>query len=71
MTIEEAASLVIQSSSISKGGEVFLLDMGDPIKIKDLAERMIKLSGNSINKKEDDNGIRIVYSGLRPGEKII
>ncbi len=70
MTIEEASSLVIKSSSISIGGEVFLLDMGSPIKIKDLAERMIRLSGNSVASEGKENGIKIVYSGLRPGEKL-
>ena len=70
MTIEEAASLVIQSSSMSKGGEVFLLDMGNSIKIKELAERMIKLTGNSVSRDGSDDGIKIIYSGLRPGEKL-
>lgn len=70
MTIEEAASLVIESNSISQGGEVFLLDMGSPIKIKDIAERMIRLSGNSVAREDQDNGIKIIYSGLRPGEKL-
>ena len=70
MTIEEAASLVIQSSSISEGGEVFLLDMGNSIKIKELAERMIKLTGNSVSRDGSDKGIKIIYSGLRPGEKL-
>tara|TARA_Y100000992_G_C21273713_1_gene498544 strand:+ start:3745 stop:5646 length:1902 start_codon:yes stop_codon:yes gene_type:complete len=70
MTIEEAASLVIQSSSMSEGGEVFLLDMGNSIKIKELAERMIKLTGNSVSRDGSDNGIKIIYSGLRPGEKL-
>ena len=70
MTIEEASSLVIKSNSISSGGEVFLLDMGSPIKIKDLAKRMIRLSGNSVASEGKGNGIKIVYSGLRPGEKL-
>ena len=70
MTIEEAANLVIESSSISEGGEVFLLDMGDPIEIKYLAEKMIRLSGNSISDDDNKNGIEINYSGLRPGEKL-
>ncbi len=70
MTIEEAASLVIQSSSMSEGGEVFLLDMGNSIKIKELAERMIKLTGNSVSRDGSDDGIKIIYSGLRPGEKL-
>ncbi len=70
MTIEEASSLVIQSSSISKGGEVFLLDMGLPIRIRDLAKRMIHLSGNSVASEGEKNGIEIKYTGLRSGEKI-
>ena len=70
MTIKEAASLVLQSGAMAKGGEVFLLDMGDPIKIKEFAERMIRLSGNSVASDGKDNGIKIVYSGLRPGEKL-
>ena len=61
MTIPEAASLVLQAAAIAKGGELFILDMGDPVKIKDLAETMIKLSGKSVD---------IVYTGLRPGEKL-
>jgi len=70
MTIKEAASLVLQSGAMAKGGEVFLLDMGDPIKIKEFAERMIRLSGNSVAYNEEENGIKIVFSGLRPGEKL-
>ncbi len=70
MTIKEAASLVIQAGSIAEGGEVFLLDMGEPIKIKEIAERMIRLSGNSVSNEEDSNGIQIIYSGLREGEKL-
>ncbi len=70
MSIEEASSLVIKSSKMAKGGEVFLLDMGEPIKIKDLAEKMIRLSGNSVSKNNNQEGIKIVFSGLRPGEKL-
>ena len=70
MTISEAAELVIQSSALAIGGEVFLLDMGDPIKIKEFAERMIRLSGNSVAYNGEENGIKIVFSGLRPGEKL-
>ena len=51
MTIEEAVSLVLQTSVLSKGGEVFLLDMGEPVKILELAKQMIKLSGLSLKKK--------------------
>lgn len=70
MTIKEAAALVIQANSMASGGEVFLLDMGDTIQIKELAEKMIRLSGNSIASINKDNGIKILYSGLRPGEKL-
>ena len=71
MTIEEAAQLLIQSGSLAKGGDVFLLDMGQPVKIYDLAKQMIKLAGLSLQSEENINGdIKIVFSGLRPGEKL-
>ena len=72
MTIPEAASLVIQSSVLAKGeGEVFLLDMGKPMKIKKLAEQMIILNGLNIkNASNPDGDIEIVYKGLVPGEKL-
>ncbi len=71
MSIPEAAQLVIQSSALADGGEVFLLHMGDPIRIKDLAHSMIRLSGRTIKDKNNlDGDIEIVYSGLRPGEKL-
>ena len=71
MTIPEAASLVIQSSFLAKGGEVFLLDMGEPVKISSLAKQLIQLSGLKIKNKENPNGdIEIKYVGLRPGEKL-
>ncbi len=71
MTIKEAAQLVIQSVALAEGGEVFLLDMGIPVKIIDLAEKMIKLNGLSIkNKKNPSGDIEIVLSGIRPGEKL-
>ncbi len=71
MTIPEAARLVIQSSTISTGGEVFVLDMGKPIKILELAYKMIRLSGLEVKNKENPNGdIEIDYIGLRPGEKL-
>lgn len=65
MTIPEAASLVLQAASIAKGGELFVLDMGKPVKIRELAERMIQLYA-------DPNGppVEIIYTGLRPGEKL-
>ena len=71
MTIPEAAQLVIQSAAMSKGGEVFLLDMGKPIKIIDLAKQMIIESGLTINDADNPDGdIEIISTGLRPGEKL-
>jgi len=65
MTIPEAVRLILQACVLSSGGEIFVLDMGEPIKIKFLAEQIIRLSG-----KEPDVDIKIVYTGLRPGEKL-
>ena len=65
MTIPEAASLVLQAASIAKGGELFVLDMGRPVKIRELAERMIQLYA-----PRDGREVDIVYVGLRPGEKL-
>ena len=71
MSISEAVQLVIQSSSIAKGGEVFLLDMGDPILIKDIAKKLIQLSGKTIKTEDNPYGdIEIKITGLRPGEKL-
>lgn len=71
MTIPEAAELVIQAGSMGRGGDVFVLDMGDPVKIVDLARRMIHLSGLEIKDKDHPHGdIEIQYTGLRPGEKL-
>ena len=71
MTINEAVSLVIKASLIAKGGEVFVLNMGDPIKIIDLAKRMIELSGKTIKSKQNLNGdIEIKIIGLSKGEKL-
>ena len=71
MTIKEAVQLVLQASSLSSGGEVFLLDMGKPVKIYDLANLMIKLSGKTIkNKKNPQGDIEIVITGLKEGEKL-
>ena len=74
MTITEAAQLVIQAAAMSKGGEVFLLDMGSPVKILDLAKRMASLHGLkpqlTTGSTEGDGDIEIIITGLRPGEKL-
>ena len=71
MTIKEATLLVIHSLSLSEGGDILLLDMGTQLKIKDLAIKMIRLSGLTIKDQNNINGdIEIIYSGLRPGEKL-
>lgn len=71
MTIPEAAQLVIQAGAMGKGGDVFVLDMGEPVKIADLAKRMIHLMGLEVRDEIHPNGdIEILFSGLRPGEKL-
>ncbi|MDX9679850.1 polysaccharide biosynthesis protein [Pseudomonas zeae] len=71
MTIPEAAQLVIQAGSLGQGGDVFVLDMGEPVKIVELAEKMIHLSGLSIRSERNPQGdISIEFTGLRPGEKL-
>lgn len=71
MTIPEAAQLVIQAGSMGLGGDVFVLDMGEPVKIVELAEKMIHLSGLSVRSDKNPHGdISIEFSGLRPGEKL-
>ena len=71
MTIPEAAQLVLQAGAMGKGGDVFVLDMGEPVRIADLARRMIHLMGLEVRDDEHPNGdIEIKYTGLRPGEKL-
>ena len=71
MTIPEAAQLVIQAGSMGQGGDVFVLDMGEPVKIVELAEKMIHLSGLSVRSEKNPHGdIAIEFTGLRPGEKL-
>jgi FlaA1/EpsC-like NDP-sugar epimerase len=71
MTIAEAAQLVLQAGAMGQGGDVFLLDMGEPIKIFDLARRMVQLSGLSVRDQEHPQGdIEIAITGMRPGEKL-
>lgn len=71
MTIPEAVDLVIQAGSMAHGGEVFVLDMGEPVKITDLARKMIYLSGLTVKDENNPSGdIEIKYTGLRPGEKL-
>jgi FlaA1/EpsC-like NDP-sugar epimerase len=65
MTIPEACQLILQAAVLGNGGEIFALDMGEPVRIHDLAEQMIRLAG-----KHADSDIAIVYTGLRPGEKL-
>ena len=64
MTIPEASRLVIQAGALAKGGEIFILDMGEPVKIVDLAKKVVKLSGYT------EKEIAIIETGIRPGEKL-
>jgi FlaA1/EpsC-like NDP-sugar epimerase len=71
MTIPEAVQLVLQASAMASGGEVFVLDMGEPVRIADLARQMIQLSGFSVKDANNPNGeIELQFTGLRPGEKL-
>ncbi|MCP4409855.1 MAG: polysaccharide biosynthesis protein [Gammaproteobacteria bacterium] len=71
MTIPEAAQLVLQAGAMAKGGDVFVLDMGDPVRILNLAERMIRLAGLQVKDEQNPEGdIEIQFTGLRPGEKL-
>jgi UDP-N-acetylglucosamine 4,6-dehydratase len=70
MTISEASSLVIQAGEFAEGGDVFILDMGEQVKILDLAEKLVYLSGRNIKQESQGEGIEIQEVGLRPGEKL-
>ena len=71
MSIPEAAELVIQAGAMGEGGDVFVLDMGEPVKIYELARRLINLSGMEVKDENNPEGdIEIVFTGLRPGEKL-
>ena len=71
MTIPEAAQLVLQATGMAQGGEVFVLDMGEPVKLVDLARQMVELSGCTVRDgKNPDGDIAITFTGLRPGEKL-
>jgi FlaA1/EpsC-like NDP-sugar epimerase len=71
MTIPEAAQLVLQAGAMAHGGDVFVLDMGEPVKILDLAQRMVQLSGLTLRDATHPEGdIEIAVTGLRPGEKL-
>ena len=71
MSISEAAELVIQAGAMGTGGDVFVLDMGEPVRILDLAEKLIRFSGMEIKSEENPKGdIEIIFTGLRPGEKL-
>ena len=72
MSIEEAAQLVIQAAALATPGDIFLLDMGEPVSIDDLARRMIRLAGYQVRDRDHPEGsIEVAYTGLRPGEKLI
>ena len=71
MTISEASHLVLKTTDFSCGGEVFLLDMGTPVRIYDLAKKMIQISGLKVKDENNRDGdVEIITSGLRPGEKL-
>ena len=71
MTVSEASQLVIEAGTQAKGGEVFVLDMGEPVKIYELAKRLINLSGMEVKDEQNPEGdIEIIFTGLKPGEKL-
>ena len=71
MSIHEAAELIVQAGALSEGGDIFLLDMGEPVKIRDLAENMIRLAGLTVRTEAQPGGdIEIAVTGIRPAEKL-
>jgi FlaA1/EpsC-like NDP-sugar epimerase len=70
MTIPEAVGLVLQAACYAQGGEIFVLDMGDPVRIYDMACAMIRLAGRCVRDERHPDGIELRFSGLRPGEKL-
>ncbi len=71
MTIPEAVQLILQAGSMGAGGDVFVLDMGEPVRIAELAQNMIRLSGRTVRDASHPDGeIEVVFTGLRPGEKM-
>ena len=71
MSIPEAAQLVLQATGMAHGGEVFVLDMGEPVKLVDLARQMVELSGCTVRDSQNPDGdIASTFTGLRPGEKL-
>ncbi len=70
MTIPEAAQLVIQAAGMADGGEVFVLDMGEPVRIWDLAHSMVRLAGLTVQENGNEGDLSIIETGLRPGEKL-
>jgi FlaA1/EpsC-like NDP-sugar epimerase len=71
MSVPEAVQLILQAGAMGQGGDVFVLDMGDPVKIADLARNMIRLAGRSVRDASNPNGeIEVVFTGMRPGEKM-
>ena len=71
MSIPEAVQLILQAGAMGQGGEVFVLDMGDPVRIADLARNMIRLAGRTVRDASNPEGdIEVVFTGMRPGEKM-
>jgi FlaA1/EpsC-like NDP-sugar epimerase len=72
MSIHEAAELIVQAGALAEGGDVFLLEMGEPVAIRELAENMIRLAGLTVKSAANPGGdIAIVETGMRPGEKLV